>query len=52
MTICRGYRIVGTEKKLIDLYKGELIQGKQWNKPYEVVVGYKVYEKLKNKTRG
>jgi putative ABC transport system permease protein len=45
----RGYRIVGTEKKLIDLYKGELIQGKQWDKPYEVVVGSKVYEKLKIK---
>ena len=45
----KGYRIVGTEKKLIDLYKGELIQGKQWDKPYEVVVGSKVYEKLKIK---
>ena len=45
----RGYRIVGTEKKLIDLYKGELIKGKQWDKPYEVVVGSKVYEKLKIK---
>ena len=45
----RGYRIVGTEKKLIDLYKGELVKGKQWDKPYEVVVGSKVYEKLKIK---
>ena len=45
----KGYRIVGTEKKLIDLYKGELVQGKQWDKPYEVVVGSKVYEKLKIK---
>ena len=45
----KGYRIVGTEKKLIDLYNGELLQGKKWEKPYEVLVGFKVYKKLQIK---
>ncbi|MFL2666381.1 MAG: ABC transporter permease [Flavobacteriaceae bacterium] len=42
----KGYRIVGAEKKLIELYKGVIKQGKEWDNPYEVVVGSKVYEKL------
>ena len=42
----KGYRIVGAEKKLIELYKGVIKQGKEWNSPYEVLVGSKVYEKL------
>ena len=45
----KGYRIVGAEKKLIELYKGVIKQGKEWNNPYEVLVGSKVYEKLKIK---
>ena len=43
----KGFRIVGTEKKFIDLYKGTIKEGKKWNNPYEVLVGSKVYEKLK-----
>ena len=42
----KGYRIVGAEKKLIELYKGVIKQGKEWDNPYEVLVGSKVYEKL------
>tara|TARA_B100001094_G_scaffold322922_1_gene372970 strand:- start:5368 stop:6600 length:1233 start_codon:yes stop_codon:yes gene_type:complete len=45
----RGYRIVGTEKKLVELYNGKIIQGKEWNNPYEVLVGSKVHKKLKIK---
>jgi len=43
----KGFRIVGTEKKFIELYKGVIKEGKEWNSPYEVLVGSKVYEKLK-----
>ena len=43
----KGYRIVGAEKKFIDLYKGVIKEGKDWGKPYEALVGSKVYEKLK-----
>ena len=42
----KGFRIVGTEKKLIELYKGSIIKGREWNKPYEVIVGSKVSDKL------
>ena len=42
----KGYRIVGAEKKLIELYKGVIKEGKEWDNPYEVLVGSKVYEKL------
>ena len=34
------------EKKFIELYKGVIKEGKEWNSPYEVLVGSKVYEKL------
>ena len=42
----KGYRIVGTEKKFIDLYKGVFKEGKEWEKPFEVIVGSKVYKNL------
>ncbi len=45
----KGFRIVGTEKKLVELYNGKIIQGKEWNNPYEVLVGSKVHKKLKIK---
>ena len=45
----KGFRIVGTEKKLVELYKGKIKKGKEWNNPYEVLVGSKVYKKLKIK---
>jgi len=42
----KGFRIVGAEKKFIELYKGVIKEGTEWNSPYEVLVGSKVYEKL------
>jgi len=42
----KGFRIVGAEKKFIELYKGVINEGTEWNNPYEVLVGSKVYEKL------
>ena len=42
----KGFRIVGAEKKFVELYKGVIKEGKDWNNPYEVLVGSKVYEKL------
>ena len=45
----KGFRIVGTEKKLVELYKGKIKKGNEWNNPYEVLVGSKVYKKLKIK---
>ena len=43
----KGYRIVGAEKKFIELYNGIIKEGREWNNPYEVLVGSKVYQKLK-----
>ena len=42
----KGYRIVGTEKKFIDLYKSVFEEGKEWEKPFEVIVGSKVHKNL------
>jgi len=42
----KGFRIVGAEKKFIELYKGVIKEGTEWNNPYEVLVGSKVHEKL------
>ena len=42
----KGYRIVGTEKKFLDLYNAKIKEGKKWNEPFEVVVGSKIYSKL------
>ena len=43
----RGFRIVGADKRYVELYKGVIKDGKELNKPYEVLVGSKVYNKLK-----
>ena len=43
----KGYRIVGAEKKFIELYNGKIKKGKNLSKPFEVLVGSKVYSKLK-----
>ena len=43
----KGFRIVGAEKKFIDLYKGVIKEGKEWKNSYEVLVGSKVHKKLK-----
>ncbi|MDC3246106.1 FtsX-like permease family protein [Flavobacteriaceae bacterium] len=43
----KGYRIVGAEKKFIELYNGKIKKGRNLSKPFEVLVGSKVYSKLK-----
>jgi putative ABC transport system permease protein len=35
----RGFRIVGTNRDYIDIYQGELKDGRFWNQPLEIVVG-------------
>ena len=42
----KGYRIVGTEDKFLDLYNVKIKDGKKWNTPFEVVVGAKIYSKF------
>ena len=42
----KGYRIVGTEQKFLDLYKAKIKEGRKWENPFEVVVGSKIYSKL------
>ena len=42
----KGYRIVGTEDKFLDLYNAKIKDGKKWNAPFEVVVGAKIYSKF------
>ena len=42
----KGYRIVGTEQKFLDLYNAKIKEGKKWNEPFEVVVGSKIYSKF------
>lgn len=46
----KTYRIVGTNKQYVDLYKAELATGDWWNADMEVVVGATVSEFLKLKT--
>lgn len=43
----KGFRIVGAEKKYIELYGAVFKKGNDWNKPFEVVVGSKVSKELK-----
>ena len=42
----KGYRIVGTEQKFLDLYKAKIKEGRKWEEPFEVVVGSKIYSKF------
>ena len=42
----KGFRIVGTEHSYVELYKGELADGKLWQKDLEVTVGAKVAKTL------
>ena len=42
----KGYRIVGTEQKFLDLYSAKIKEGKKWDEPFEVVVGSKIYSKF------
>ncbi|MEL7118966.1 MAG: FtsX-like permease family protein [Bacteroidota bacterium] len=45
----KGYRIVGTEQKIIDLYKAEIASGKIWEKNIEVTIGASVAKILELK---
>ncbi len=47
----KGDRIVGTIPKYIEMYGGELAEGRMWNKPMEIVIGANVYEKHKDKLK-
>ncbi len=38
----RGYRIIGTDHSILELYGGELKEGKLWQNLYEVTVGANV----------
>ncbi|MBC9798637.1 ABC transporter permease [Sinomicrobium weinanense] len=42
----KGYRILGTEKSFLELYGAEPEEGRLWEKPFEVVIGATVSEKL------
>ena len=42
----KGYRIVGTEQKFLDLYNAKIKEGRKWDDPFEVVVGSKIYSKF------
>ena len=42
----KGYRIVGTEEKFLELYNAKIKEGRKWNNPLEVVVGSKIHTKL------
>ncbi len=42
----KGYRIVGTEEKFLELYNAKIKKGRKWNNPLEVVVGSKIHTKL------
>ena len=45
----KGYRIVGTEKNILDLYNAEIGEGRLWNKVMEVTLGASVATDLKAK---
>ena len=40
-----GYRIVGTNHDYLSLYEVKFVEGKPWEKPFEVVLGSKVVNK-------
>jgi putative ABC transport system permease protein len=42
----QGYRIVGTNHDYLDLYKVEFQEGNVWERPFEVVLGSEVADKL------
>ena len=45
----KGYRIVGTEKNILDLYNAEIGEGKLWNSVMEVTLGASVAADLNTK---
>lgn len=42
----KGYRIVGTNHTILDLYNAEIDKGKLWVKPFEVTLGAGIAEEL------
>lgn len=42
----RGYRILGTEQKILDLYGAQLAEGNLWERNFEVTIGASVASKL------
>jgi putative ABC transport system permease protein len=42
----QSYRIVGTTHEYVELFKGEIAQGKLWEEPLEAVVGYSLAKKF------
>jgi putative ABC transport system permease protein len=47
-----GYRIVGTNYDYIKHYKGELIDGREWNKNFEIVAGSSVKIEINDEIKG
>jgi putative ABC transport system permease protein len=45
----RGFRIVGTNHDYLKLYGVDFDEGKPWEVPFEVVIGYEIAAKLKLK---
>jgi len=41
----KGYRIVGTDYSILQLYNAEIAQGKLWHNLYEVTIGHEVATK-------
>ena len=42
----RGYRIIGTDHSILELYKASISEGKLWQNLYEVTIGAKVAKEL------
>lgn len=42
----QGYRIIGTSHDMVDLYKGEIAEGRIWQNDFEVNVGANIANKL------
>ena len=42
----RSYRIIGTTHQILDLYEGQVAEGKAWEDEYEVTIGASVAKRL------
>jgi len=47
-----GYRIVGTNYDYIKHYKGELAEGREWNKNFEIIAGSSVKIEINDEIKG
>ncbi len=41
-----GFRIIGTEEKILETYKTELVDGAMWKEDFDVVIGSSVQKRL------